>query len=443
MRRYIAVFTAVVAMANSAFAQDQISKPAIEQEAPATADADPLAPPDTRGLFLLALIPVMATVVERVGTSLVDLMFAPPKAPAATASAPPDVAKSGPVEANAAPSSESKPATGLNLPPQIPPLTTEKRLSVSVDQLASGGNYYAGIAYAVFVITPGGEARRVDAASYQFHTGDRFFVRYVPNMPGRIDVTNINPQGSDVLLGSWPVAAGEPVTLPAGGTFQFSGTSGDEILRLAFTPCTNGKPGTDISTNAVAMVNYGALLPPCTRRPAATRDITVHIENGVGYAVSQLDKTDLAAGAAESKAVNIRFQHAARTTLASRQWMISPEEANQPVTRQLMPLKSDPNGPRVIVRNPGEVKEVQAPVTINVEFEPEDGTVIDYDSLKITYLKMFNIDITDRLKPYLTSTGIHATNAKLASGDHTIEIAVKDTAGRRTVERFSFKVLPE
>ena len=124
-------------------------------------------------------------------------------------------------------------------------------------------------------------------------------------------------------------------------------------------------------------------------------------------------------------------------------WIISPEEAELPIDRQLLPDKSDPDGPKVIVRNPGEVAEVVPPVTIDVAFQANDDATVDFKTLKVTYLKLFGIDITDRLRPYLTTAGIHAVNAPLAPGHHSIEISVNDTAGRRTVERFSFTVLKQ
>ena len=122
-------------------------------------------------------------------------------------------------------------------------------------------------------------------------------------------------------------------------------------------------------------------------------------------------------------------------------WIISPAEADLPLGRQLLSERSDPDGPKVIVRDPGEVAEVTPPVTIDVAFEADAGAAVDLKSLKVIYLKLFGIDITKRLRPYLTADGIHAVNAPLAPGHHTIEISVNDTAGRRTVERFSFTVL--
>jgi len=131
----------------------------------------------------------------------------------------------------------------------------------------------------------------------------------------------------------------------------------------------------------------------------------------------------------------------ARDVGAPVAWIISPEEAALPLARELVTDKSDPDGPKVIVRDPNDIQEVSPPVTIDVAFETRDGTTLDIASLKVTYLKLFGIDITNRLRPYLTDNGIYAPNAPLAAGNHNIEISVRDTMGRRTVQRFHFTVL--
>lgn len=122
-------------------------------------------------------------------------------------------------------------------------------------------------------------------------------------------------------------------------------------------------------------------------------------------------------------------------------WLVTPEEAAQPKARALIPTKSDPGGPRVTVRRPGIAVEIKPPVTIDIAFEPQDGARVDLGSLKVTYMSLFDVDITERLQPYLNPTGIHAEDADIPPGQHTIEIAIRDAAGRRSVERLSFRVL--
>lgn len=333
--------------------------------------------------------------------------------------------------------------------------------TVSTTSLAVDGQYYAGLAYETYLVGLNGQLNRVDPLNYSFRTGDQFLVKYMPNMPGLVEVTNVNPQGKEFKLGSWSVAAGQQITLPMQGTFQFAGNTGDEVLKIALTPCTSGAPSRDIVVNASASVNYGGLLPACSAaQPARSRDIVVNTQGGTAFAVSALTPQEMQSQSVDTRVVTLRFRHGNGQSLLPQTqfgtaiatainpqwqggWLVSPQEASQPKARALVAAKSDPGGPRVVVRSPGAVKEVRPPVNIDVGFEPQAGSGIDLSSLKVTYLAIFDVDITDRLAPYLTPSGIRAEGADLPPGDHTIEIAVKDGAGRKSVERLNFKVLEQ
>jgi len=47
-------------------------------------------------------------------------------------------------------------------------------------------------------------------------------------------------------------------------------------------------------------------------------------------------------------------------------------------------------------------------------------------SLRVIYLKMFGIDITDRIRPHIKETRIDANGIKFPEGDHEFEIRIKD-----------------
>jgi hypothetical protein len=69
-----------------------------------------------------------------------------------------------------------------------------------------------------------------------FHTGDRFQVYYRPNLPGRVQVINIDPRGSPTNIDAVEVAAGQLVAL---GPYQFVDMKGDEMLKLVLEPCSS------------------------------------------------------------------------------------------------------------------------------------------------------------------------------------------------------------
>ena len=94
-------------------------------------------------------------------------------------------------------------------------------------------------------------------------------------------------------------------------------------------------------------------------------------------------------------------------------------------------------GPGIKVISPDvnvtEVKaEVKTPFDLKIAFEPRGGVKIDSNSVKVTYLKFPYIDLTDRLKPGISETGIDFPKADVPSGEHSVKINVKDVEGRES-----------
>ena len=355
--------------------------------------------PQSRALFLAALAPLLGNVMSSLSDSLFDWLGLKPSA-----------------TANGAPAAAPGAAPNAPLSP--------------------------GLAYEVYSMGTGGDPLRVDPAGHTFRTGEMFYVRYVPNVPGMVEAVNVNAAGKTFTLGSWTVQAGQEIRLPAAGAFQFQGQTGQEQLRLTLTPCASGAAGRDIVI-AAGGAQAGAMLGQCGQQAPRTRDIVVNVQGTTAYGVAAVGDDERGRGRYDARAVTITLRHAAPTGTASaagRGWLVTPEEASQPRSRALVVKKSDPGGPKVVVQAPGAVKVVKPPVNIHVAFEPQAGADVDMKTLQVTYVAMFDVDITDRLTPYVTPSGIHADAAELPSGDHTIEISVKDTQGRKSVERLSFEV---
>ena len=116
-------------------------------------------------------------------------------------------------------------------------------------------------------------------------------------------------------------------------------------------------------------------------------------------------------------------------------WLITPEEAAMapaPTDKRGQPLdigREPPDtGPLIEVLKPVLGAPVAVPLEVSVKFVPRSAPV-DLASLKVTVLKLFGIDITDRIRPYTTATGIQIPDAKLPSGEHTVRITVADASG--------------
>lgn len=99
------------------------------------------------------------------------------------------------------------------------------------------------------------------------------------------------------------------------------------------------------------------------------------------------------------------------------------------------------NGPDIKVVKPRVDDEYKPPVEIIVLFVPKDGKEVDLSKLRIECLKLFTIDLTERVLPYATKEGIKIENAKLPTGKHKIRVTVEDVDGGTTQEVFVVKVI--
>ncbi len=126
-------------------------------------------------------------------------------------------------------------------------------------------------------------------------------------------------------------------------------------------------------------------------------------------------------------------------------WLVTPAEAAGPkatAQRLLPPLKdrSAHAGPKVIVASPSLASVLHPPLAIDVRFQTAPDAPVDLASVKVVYVKLVDLDITSRIRPYLTAKGIDVADAKLPAGEHVIELTVGDVNGAETEERLAFTV---
>ncbi len=132
--------------------------------------------------------------------------------------------------------------------------------------------------------------------------------------------------------------------------------------------------------------------------------------------------------------------------------LVTPEEAALPdapapppgprLERRTFGLRREeaPHGPEIVVESPETGKTYRPPVPIDVRFVSRKDAPIDPDSLRVTYLKFWGIDITDRVKEYLVEDRIQVPNAKLPSGRHRIRVSISDQNGATTTQDFSLQI---
>lgn len=118
-------------------------------------------------------------------------------------------------------------------------------------------------------------------------------------------------------------------------------------------------------------------------------------------------------------------------------WLITQDEAARPAAPprpRLAMRNSGAAGPQIILVRPHPGDELRSPLAVTIRFEPRGDAAVDPASLKVVVQKLFDIDITDRVRPYASAEGIAMDQAKIPAGEHVVEISVADDHGRRTSE---------
>jgi hypothetical protein len=124
------------------------------------------------------------------------------------------------------------------------------------------------------------------------------------------------------------------------------------------------------------------------------------------------------------------------------QVLITEEEAKLPPPRGA--IATDRRG---ITRGPkieliAEAQPIHSPMHLQLKFESYGGAKIDPDSVKVTYLRTPNVDLTGRVKAFVQTTGIDIPDVQLPAGDHMVRVDIKDSDGRFGSTSFILKIAP-
>jgi hypothetical protein len=113
--------------------------------------------------------------------------------------------------------------------------------------------------------------------------------------------------------------------------------------------------------------------------------------------------------------------------------LITAKEAQLPAAAGELKTRGISRGPAIKVLSPDVgASTITAPFDLKVQFESRGGKKIDPASVKVTYLKSPLVDLTGRMKPAISESGINFDKAQVPPGDHAVRITVKDVDGRES-----------
>jgi hypothetical protein len=122
--------------------------------------------------------------------------------------------------------------------------------------------------------------------------------------------------------------------------------------------------------------------------------------------------------------------------------LITAAEAQLPVPKQIVSSRGITRGPRIEVSDVDN-GNLHSPLHFKLRFLAFGGSTIDLSTLAVTYLRVPNIDLTPRVRPFARPAGIDIPDAEVPPGEHAIRVELKDTEGRVAATNFFLTVAPD
>jgi hypothetical protein len=118
--------------------------------------------------------------------------------------------------------------------------------------------------------------------------------------------------------------------------------------------------------------------------------------------------------------------------------LIRPEEASLPPAPVPSSTRAITRKPEVILISP--VVSVSSPFELRIKFRAHGGSRIEPNSFRLIYLKSPNVDLTNRVRRYVTAQGVEMSGAEAPAGQHAIRAMISDSENREGSTVFTLNV---
>lgn len=113
-------------------------------------------------------------------------------------------------------------------------------------------------------------------------------------------------------------------------------------------------------------------------------------------------------------------------------WVVTDREAALPVSRENAGSRSVTRGPAIRQVSPSANVAPGRPFWLRVEFAGRGGEQVNAASVQVVLLRGGNIDITQRLRGFVSASGIDIPDALVPAGTHVLRVEVSDARGRQS-----------
>ena len=114
-------------------------------------------------------------------------------------------------------------------------------------------------------------------------------------------------------------------------------------------------------------------------------------------------------------------------------WLVTSQEGTLPVSPTSKAGRAISRGPAIRQVSPAGPVSPNSPFAFRVEFVGRGGEKIDPASAQITLLRGNNINITQRLRAFISANGVEIPDAMVPPGLYVMQVAVSDAGGRQSL----------
>jgi hypothetical protein len=87
-------------------------------------------------------------------------------------------------------------------------------------------------------------------------------------------------------------------------------------------------------------------------------------------------------------------------------------------------------GPGIEQLAPPADRQINSPFPLRIKFQSRNMVEIDPASIRLTYLTAPPVDLTERVRKYVSTAGIELAQAEVPPGVHVLRVELKDRQGR-------------
>jgi len=105
-----------------------------------------------------------------------------------------------------------------------------------------------------------------------------------------------------------------------------------------------------------------------------------------------------------------------------------------------MNVRGITRGPSIDQISPSPTTAVHSPLELKIRFTTHNSAKVDPSDVRVIYEKQMPIDLTERLRKYMSSEGIDMPDVEVPPGTYLLRIEVKDSLDRKSVGEVKFLV---